>query len=69
MLSGFSQDVTVQNTSEINPIDLINVRAIELPATGGIGIRIFKIVGFTLMSAAVIAFIGIIIRRSRKEEN
>lgn len=65
---GFSSDVTADYSTDIPGVDLINVKAYELPSTGGIGTRVLKIVGFTLMSTAALIVIFIVIKKNRKEE-
>ena len=65
---GFSNDVTVENDTYIPNIDIINVKGFELPSTGGIGTKTFKIIGLSLMIIAIAAIAIIIIKKNKKEE-
>ena len=66
---GFSKNVIAEGSSDISLIELVNVKAVELPSTGGIGTKVFKIVGFTLMTIAVLSIILVLIKKKSYKED
>ena len=66
---GFSKNVIAERSSDISLIELVNVKAVELPSTGGIGTKVFKIVGFTLMTIAVLGISLVLIKKKSYKED